>query len=314
MRLAFMGTPEFALPTLSSLIEAGRHEILGVITQPDKPKGRGRQLQAPPVKHLAIKHNIPVLQPERIRENREIYSFLEASHLDAVVVVAYGKMIPADMLTIPGHGFINVHASILPYFRGAAPINWAILAGCSITGVSIMRIDEGMDSGPVLLQAETPIDKAEDAIVLARRLSILGASKLVEVLDLLETGSIVETRQDHERATYAPMLKKDQGEINWEKDPFSIYNIIRALVPWPCAYTYMGSKTLKIWAASYTLDNHEFPPGTLIKDGSTLKIACSGGFIIPRTLQVEGKRAMEPQAFSCGIHDSCITLGKGASS
>ena len=215
------------------------------------------------------------------------------------------------MLEIPRQGFINVHASLLPYFRGAAPINWAILAGCDITGVSIMRIDAGMDSGPVLLQAQTPINETDDAIALAKRLSNLGAIHLIKTLELLDKGEITDTQQDHEKATYAPMLKKDQGEIDWGSDPVTIHNMIRALVPWPCAYTYMGSKILKIWAGSYTKDYHEFPEGTLIKEGPALKIACSGGFIIPQTLQLEGKKAMESQAFSCGIHDSNTTLGKG---
>lgn len=311
MRLAFMGTPDFALPTLQALIEAREHEVVGVITQPDKPKGRGRHLQAPPVKQLAAEKGIEVLQPARLKDNREIYAYLEDARLDAVIVVAYGKMIPADMLEIPREGFINVHASLLPYFRGAAPINWTILAGCNITGVSIMRIDAGMDSGPVLLQAQTPVDETDDAIALAKRLSHLGAINLLETLELLYKGKVIQRQQDHEKATYAPMLKKDQGEIDWGSDPVTIHNMIRALVPWPCAYTYMGSKILKIWAGSYIKDNHEFPGGTLIKEGPALKIACLGGFIIPQTLQLEGKKAMESQAFSCGIHDSRTTLGKG---
>jgi methionyl-tRNA formyltransferase len=311
MRLAFMGTPDFALPTLRALIDTALHEVVLVITQPDKPKGRGRQLQAPPVKQLALEMGIPVLQPERLKHNDEIYSSLTEAGLDAVIVVAYGKMIPADMLEIPRHGFINVHASLLPFYRGAAPINRAILAGEPTTGVSIMRIDAGMDSGPVFLQAETPIEESEDAEILSKRLSELGAIKLTETLELLGKGQLSPTPQDHERATYAPMLKKEEGEIDWGNDVKTIHNMIRAFVPWPCAYTYMGTKTLKIWSGSCRSETHEIINGTLVKDGARLKIACSGGFIIPHVLQLEGKKAMESNAFSCGIHESRMMLGKG---
>ena len=311
MRLAFMGTPDFALPTLRALADAACHEVVSVITQPDKPKGRGRQLQAPPVKQFAQERGIQVLQPDRLRDNAGIYSALARSRLDAVIVVAYGKMIPADMLEIPHNGFINVHASLLPFYRGAAPINRAILAGEKTTGVSIMRIDAGMDSGPVFLQAATPIEETEDAQSLWKRLSELGAIKLLETLELLDKGGISSTPQDHEQATYAPMLKKEEGEIDWGNGPKTIHNMIRAFVPWPCAYTYMGTKTLKIWSGSYSNETHEFLNGTLVKDGAKLKIACSGGFIIPHTLQLEGKKAMDSQAFSCGIQESRTILGKG---
>lgn len=311
MRLAFMGTPDFALPTLKALVGAQDHEVVSVITQSDKPKGRGRLLQAPPVKQYAMEKGILVLQPERLRENREIYQALEQAHLDAVIVVAYGKMIPADMLTIPEFGFINVHASLLPSFRGAAPINRAILAGCTETGVSIMQIDSGMDSGPVYLQAVLPIDENEDALSLTKKLSELGAHKLMETLSSLAQGSISPQPQDHEQATLAPMLKKEEGEIDWEDDPVRIHNMIRAFVPWPCAYTSMGSKTLKILAASYSREDHDLTKGTLIKDGQDLKIACSRGFILPHVVQVEGKKAMESRAFSCGLHDSHMILGTG---
>jgi len=311
MRLAFMGTPNFALPTLQALIDADSHEVVAVITQPDKPKGRGRQLQPPPVKQLAQQWGIPVFQPDRLRDNSEIYSFLAQSRLDAVIVVAYGKMIPADMLEIPVNGFINVHASLLPFYRGAAPINRAILAGEATTGVSIMRIDAGMDSGAVFLQAAIPIDETHDAQLLAEQLSQLGAIKLIETLELLEKGQISSTPQDHEQATLAPMLKKEEGEINWNNDPKTIHNMIRAFVPWPCAYTYMGTKTLKIWSGSYSNQPHELPNGTLIKEGAKLKIACSGGFILPHALQLQGKKAMDSQAFSCGMRESRIILGKG---
>jgi methionyl-tRNA formyltransferase len=310
MKLAFMGTPDFALPTLKALIENPEHEVIDVFTQPDKPRGRGRHLQAPPVKQLALESGLPVLQPNRLKDNDEIYTFLRKANLDAVIVVAYGKMIPADMLEIPRLGFINIHASLLPFFRGAAPINRAILNGCTTTGVSIMHIDTGMDSGPVYLQAGMTIDENDDATELSRKLSLLGAEKLMETLVLLDKREIRPTPQEHDKASFAPMLKKEEGNIDWNNDPVTIHNMIRALVPWPCAFTSMGRKTLKIWKGTYMFEDHDLPNGTLVKNGIDLKIACSGGYIIPHILQVEGKRSMESSAFSCGLHVSQIVLGK----
>lgn len=310
MRLAFMGTPEFALPTLKALILEKSHEVSIVITQPDKPKGRGRQLQMPPVKLLALEHGIPVFQPRKLKENPEILEAVKKENLDAVIVVAYGKMIPDKMLGLPKHGFVNVHASLLPRFRGAAPINRAIIEGCTVTGVSIMQIDSGMDSGPVFLEAKAPITDEDDAISLSHRLSELGAEKLLEALTLLGQGNIKAVPQRHEEATYAPMLAKEEGEIDWGKDPKTIHNMIRGLVPWPCAYTYLEAKILKILRSRYELGTHDRPVGTMLKDGQGLKIACSGGFIVPENLQLEGKKAMDGHAFSVGLHAREMMLGR----
>ncbi|MBN2298326.1 MAG: methionyl-tRNA formyltransferase [Deltaproteobacteria bacterium] len=306
-----MGTPDFALPTIQALVGTEKHEVVCVITQPDKPKGRGRHLMPPPVKQYALEKGIPVLQPERIKNNREIYESIDEFRLDAVIVVAYGKILPADMLEIPRKGFINVHASLLPSLRGAAPINRAILSGCTTTGVSIMQIDAGMDSGPVYLKAQIPINENDDAMTLSTKLSFLGADKLLDALELLDRGQLSPIPQDHEQATYAPMLTKNEGEIDWNKDPVTIHNMIRALVPWPCAYSHMGPKTLKIWKSSYLIEDHDLPRGSLVKDATGLKIACSRGYIIPQTLQMEGKKIMESEAFSCGLRDKRIILSKG---
>lgn len=306
-----MGTPDFALPTIRALIDSKKHEVVCVITQTDKPKGRGRHLMPPPVKQYALDKGIPVLQPEKIKNNKEIYESLDQLGLDAVIVVAYGKILPADMLDIPKKGFINVHASLLPSFRGAAPINRAIMNGCSTTGVSIMQIDAGMDSGPVYIKEQIPIDHDDDAMILSSKLSVLGAETLLEALDLIDSGQLLPVPQDHEQATYSPMLSKDEGEIDWDQDPITIYNMIRALVPWPCAYSHKGSKTLKIWKASYLVEDHDLPRGSLIKDATGLKIACSGGYIIPHSLQMEGKKVMESNAFSCGLKDEGLILSKG---
>lgn len=312
MRLAFMGTPEFALPSLKALIESGKHRVLSVVTQPDKPKGRGRHLVMPPVKELALEKGIPVVQPQTLKGNAELMGMFRDLALDTVIVVAYGKMIPDEMLAIPAHGFINVHASLLPAFRGAAPINRAILAGCATTGVSIMQIDSGMDSGPVFLQSEVPIPEDEDAVGLSARLSELGAEKLLETLDLLERGMTEAKPQEHDKATYAPMLKKEEGEIDWSLDPRSIHNMVRGLLPWPCAYTFFDSKMLKILKSTYRFEEHALEFGTLSKTDHELTIACKEGFLLPQVLQLEGKKALDARAFSNGLHASRVMLGNAA--
>lgn len=307
-----MGTPEFAVPSLSALMQSGGHEILLVVTQPDKPQGRGMHLQSPPVKATAVQSGLEVLQPASLKGAAALKDMLISSRLDAVIVVAYGKMIPDEMLAIPAHGFINVHASLLPVFRGAAPINRAILAGCATTGVSIMQIDSGMDSGPVFLQSEVPIPEDEDAVGLSARLSELGAEKLLETLDLLERGMIEAKPQEHDKATYAPMLKKEEGEIDWSLDPRSIHNMVRGLLPWPCAYTFFDSKMLKILKSTYRFEEHALEFGTLSKTDHELTIACKEGFLLPQVLQLEGKKALDARAFSNGLHASRVMLGNAA--
>jgi methionyl-tRNA formyltransferase len=308
MRLAFMGTPVFAVPTLSALMES-KHDIAFVITQPDKPKGRGMHLQSPPVKELAQKVGLPVYQPQALKNNSEIHDLLITSKLDTVIVVAYGKMIPTDMLIIPRIGFLNIHASLLPDLRGASPINRAIMAGYTATGISIMQIDEGMDSGPIFVQASIPIGEADDAENLSHRLSILGAVKLMETLKLIEEEKRRPVPQDHARSTYAPMLTKEDGKIDWGRDPRTIHNLIRGLVPWPCAYTHLDGKMLKIMSGSYEIDDHGIMYGTLLKEKSGVKIACRGGYIIPKILQLEGKKALDATAFSCGLKADKAILG-----
>jgi methionyl-tRNA formyltransferase len=310
MRLAFMGTPEFALPSLQALTDSPAHRVLCVATQPDKPRGRSLEPQMPPVKELAMARGIPVMQPEKLRGNGQVLQAFKDLDLDAVIVVAYGKMIPDEMLQVPRHGFINVHASLLPRFRGAAPINRAILEGCSKTGVSIMQIDSGMDSGPVFLEAEIPIPEEEDALGLSRTLSLLGAEKLLEVLDLLGPGRITAVPQDAGKATPAPMLTKEEGEIDWARDARGIHNLVRGLVPWPCAHTHLDGKALKIMKASFTLASHDLAYGTLHREGAGIAIACRNGFIIPHMLQLEGKKAMDGRSFANGLQKKEIVLGK----
>jgi len=310
MRLAFMGTPAFAVPALRALAEDSPHEVLFVVTQPDKPQCRGMHVQPPPVKALAQSCGLKVFQPQALRSNDELRDLFASSGLDAVAVVAYGRMIPADWLDIPRFGFINVHASLLPEFRGAAPINRAILAGRHLTGISIMRIEEAMDAGPVYLQASTPIGDDEDAVSLSTRLSELGAAKLVEVLPLIEAGTLKAEPQDHSRATYAPMLRKEEGEIDWNRPCREICTMVRGLVPWPCAYTHMNGKTLRIIRATWEETGCAEVPGTLIREKKGVRIACKDGFVVPLELQVEGRRVTTCEAFSCGMRTQRGRLGR----
>ncbi|MEN6475290.1 MAG: methionyl-tRNA formyltransferase [Syntrophaceae bacterium] len=309
MRLAFMGTPGFALPTLHALIASGEHTVELVVTQPDKQKGRGMKMLPPPVKEAAEVYGLPVKQPEHLKHNAEMVQTLSRLDLDAVIVVAYGRIIPAEMLAVARHGFINVHASVLPVLRGAAPINWAILSGYPATGVSIMQLDEGLDTGPVYLTASCPITEDDDAVTLSERLARLGAEKLLEVLALIAADDIRPEPQEHARATYAPLLKKEDGLIDWTKDALTIERMVRGLVPWPCAFTGMGGKVLRIWKASYRLQQHDCKPGTLIKDHG-LRIACHDGFIIPALLQLEGKQVLDMHAFANGLRANKIMLGE----
>lgn len=310
MRLAFMGTPEFAVPSLSALIESGSHEVVFVVTQPDKPRGRGMHLQPPPVKEAALRKGLKVIQPPTLRDNSGMRDLIATAGIDAAIVVAYGKMIPEAWLPIPRFGFINIHASLLPEFRGAAPINRAIMSGQSTTGISIMQIDAAMDSGPVFMQASTPIGAEEDATSLSGRLSIMGAEKLIEVLSLMENGLIRPSPQDHSRATYAPMLRKEEGEIDWTQDLATVCNMIRGLVPWPCAYTYLHGKMLKIMRASCEPAVTGHAPGTLFKERREIRIACRNGYVHPLVLQMEGKKAIGCDAFSCGVQTNQATLGR----
>lgn len=310
MRLAFMGTPEFAVPSLSALMQSGDHELLFVVTQPDKPQGRGMHLQSPPVKETAMKKGLEVIQPVTLKGASDMKDLLVSYRLDAVIVVAYGKMIPEDWLSIPRFGFINIHASLLPELRGAAPINRAIIEGKTSTGISIMQIEAAMDAGPVFIQASTPIGEEEDAVSLARRLSVMGAEKLIGVLPHIEEGSIQPMQQDHARATYAPMLRREEGEIDWNQDARTICNKIRGLVPWPCAYTYLQGKMLKILQASCEQGDSEYAPGTMLRERRGVRITCMDGFVVPLGLQMEGKKAAGCEAFSCGLRTDREILGR----
>ncbi|MCS7024627.1 MAG: methionyl-tRNA formyltransferase [Bryobacteraceae bacterium] len=299
MRLVFMGTPEFAVPSLEALLGRG-HEVAAVFTQPDRPKGRGQQVTAPPVKQCALAHGLVVYQPERIRQ-QEVREQLASLAPRVIVVVGYGQILPADMLDLPPLGFLNVHASLLPKYRGAAPIQWAIASGEQRTGVTIMRIDAGLDTGDILRQRETDIGEEETAPELAARLAVMGAELLVETLDEAEQGLIQPQRQNHEEATYAPILKKEDGRIDWSLPARTIYNRIRGFLPWPGAYTTFRGQVLHIWRARVTGERLPYAPGTACTGSNRLLVACGDNTAIEcLELQLEGRKKMPASAFLNG--------------
>src|SRR4051812_27578517 len=245
MRLVFLGTPAFAVPTLERIVEAG-HEVVMVVTQPDRPRGRGGKSAAPPVKEAALRLGLPVYQPERVRRP-EAVERLRQRAVDAMVVVGYGQIIPQVVIDLAPVGIINVHASLLPKYRGAAPIQWAIVNGETRTGVTTMRIDAGLDTGDMLLKAETEIDPEETAVELGKRLAVLGADLLVQTLSGLAACSIVPEKQDNAQATYAPLIKKEDGRLDWSQSALAIHNRVRGLQPWPGAFTTFRGQPLHIW-------------------------------------------------------------------
>jgi methionyl-tRNA formyltransferase len=297
MRIIFMGTPEFAVPSLKALIESGE-QVIAVVCQPDNPKGRGLEVIPPPTKVLAEKHGIPVLQPQKIRTD-EFFNKLEGLNPDLICVVAYGKILPKNILDLPPHGCINVHASLLPKYRGAAPINWAIIRGERVTGITTMKMDEGMDTGDMLLKKDMPIDDEDTGETLSGKLSEMGAEVLIETIRLLKEGRLNPIPQDHSQATYAPMLKKEDGNIDWKKPAEEIRNLIRGALPWPGAYTKLEGKLLKIYRARATKDSGR--PGEVIRSNSEiLRVATGTGALDILEIQIEGGKRLQTEAFLRG--------------
>ena len=304
MRIVFMGTPEFAVPSLERLVLDG-HEIAAVFTQPDKPAGRGKEIHEPPVKAFALGRGITVHQPAKIKSNEDVRQVFERISPDACVVAAYGKILPEWMLAIPRFGCINVHASLLPKHRGAAPINWAIAKGESETGITIMQMDAGMDTGPILAQRATPIGEDETAPELSARLARLGAELLSETLSRIERDEIKPALQDDSEATYAPMLKREDGLIDWRMTAGEIANRVRAFQPWPGTYTDFRGGRLIFWRAHEVFE--PVPPdaveaGKILRiDESGMTISCAGPTVLRiEELQVEGKRRMSARDFANG--------------
>lgn len=287
--IVFMGTPAFAVPTLRALIDAG-YPVLAVLTQPDRPVGRGQKLAMPPVKALAVENGIPVHQPQRLRGDAEMIQTLRDLAPDLIVVVAFGQILPREVLDIPRHGAINVHASLLPRFRGAAPIQWALLNGDAETGVDTMLMEEGLDTGPILLEARTPISEEETAESLTQRLSEMGASLLLETLPPWVEGRI-QPRQQGEGALYAPMIKKDMGVLDWTQPARDLHNRVRALQPWPGTSTTLGGQLLKIGSTRLLNGAASAQPGTIValtQEG--WQVATGDGLLLVTTVQVPGKK------------------------
>jgi methionyl-tRNA formyltransferase len=297
MRIIFMGTPEFAVPSLRTLIES-EEEVVAVVCQPDKPKGRGLEVIPPPTKVLAEKHSIPVLQPQKIRTD-EFFNNIKNLNPDLICVTAYGKILPKNILDLPPYGCINVHASLLPKYRGAAPINWAIMRGEKATGITTMKMDEGMDTGDMLLRREMPIDDEDTGETLSEKLSEMGGEVLIETIKLFKEGRLDPIPQDHSQATYAPMLKKEDGNIDWEKSAEEIKNLVRGALPWPGACTSLERKLLKIYKARVT--SGEGKPGEVIKSESAiLRVATGNGAIDLLEIQIEGGKKLEIESFLRG--------------
>lgn len=297
MRLVFLGTPEFAVPTLEALVQAG-HFVAAVYTQPDRPKGRGQHLAFPPVKECALRLGLEVRQPLKIRTCLDELAVLSA---EVMVVVGYGQIIPQSIIDLPRYGIFNVHASLLPKYRGAAPIQWAVANGEAVTGVAIMQIEAGLDTGPVFDVATTEIGPEETSLDLAPRLASMGARLMVDVLQRVEAGSIKAVPQDHSQATLAPILKKEDGLIDWSRTATEIHNRARGFLPWPGAWTAFRGERLNIWKCRPTELDPSGPPGKLTAAHRRLFASCGGGTALELIeVQQEGRKRVTAEAFING--------------
>ena len=298
-RILFMGTPDFAVPVLKSLV-AGPDEVVAVVTQPDREKGRGKRLSPPPVKTAALQAGLPVLQPTKIK-TQEFRDNLAAFRPDLAVVVAYGRILPPSLLELPPLGCINVHGSLLPKYRGAAPIQWAVIKGETEVGVTVMRMDEGMDTGDILLPASLTAVPEETAGSLFVKLADLGAQTLLKALDLLRQDALTPVPQDQSRATLAPMLNKEDGLMDWSRPAAELHCRIRGLDPWPTAYSFLEGKRFRFFVPEVIPDSSGAPPGTLLEASRKgLLIATGQQAILVREIQPEGGKRMTVEAYICG--------------
>lgn len=298
MRLIFLGTPAFAVPSLEAV--ARGHEVISVVTQPDRPKGRGQELAASQVKQAAVRLGLTVYQPERIRRP-EAQAHLAALAPEIMIVVGYGQIIPQSVIDIAPRGIVNVHASLLPKYRGAAPVQWAIVKGETRTGVTTMQINAGLDTGDILLARETEIGPEETALELGERLAVMGTELLTETLEGLARGAITPRRQDEAQASHAPILKKEDGAISWKEPARAIHNRVRGLLPWPGAHTRFRGQLLHIWRARVESDRVALAPGQVLA-GARFRVACGdgGGVLELLEVQVEGRKRMSGEAFANG--------------
>lgn len=299
MKVLFMGTPDIAATVLKSIINSN-HEVTCVVTQEDKPKGRGKQLAMPPVKEVALEHGIEVFQPAKIKEESAI-SKLKEIDADIFVVAAYGKILSKEILEMPKYGCINVHASLLPKYRGAAPIQWSIIDGEKLTGVTIMQMDEGLDTGDMLFKSVVEIADNDTADTLYDKLSECGGSLIVEALDRIEEGDIHPVKQDNTQATYAKILDKSLGKLSFSKSPEEIERLVRGLNSWPGTFTYINGKTLKIWEVALSDIPSNGEPGTILSaNAGRLFVNTKGNALELITVQLEGKKRMDVKSFMLG--------------
>ena len=293
MKILFMGTPEFAVPSLNALLGAG-HTVCGVFTQPDKPKNRGMKLLPSPVKVCALSHEIPVFQPAKMRDG-EALGYLRELDPELIVVAAYGKILPSEILDYPIKGCINVHSSLLPKYRGAAPINWAILNGETVTGVTIMHMAPVLDAGDIISQVSTPIGADETAPMLTARLAELGAELLVSAVEAIGAGTAARTPQDEAGSTYAPMLSRELSPMDWSKPARTLHDQVRGLLPWPAAVAEFGGIRCKVFSTDIPLQTTDAAPGTILEAGKRgIDIACGGGTVLHiDELQADGGKRMK---------------------
>ena len=299
MKIVFMGTPDFSVNALENIVKAG-HDVVGVITQPDKPKGRGGKMQYTPVKEKALELGLDVYQPQRVKET-EFIEKLKEMNPDAIVVIAFGQILPKAILDMPKYGCINVHASLLPKYRGAAPIQWSVIDGEKETGVTTMYMNEGLDTGDIIDKVVVPIDKKETGRSLFDKLAIEGGKLILKTLIELENGTAVRTPQDDSKSNYAGMINKQLGKIDFNKSANEIERLIRGLNPWPSAYTKMDGKTLKIWDADVDDSENDSAPGTITEVGKDfIRVATGKGSLKILELQLEGKKRMKTRDFLNG--------------
>jgi methionyl-tRNA formyltransferase len=297
MRVIFMGTPTFALPSFEALRERGE-DVIAVVTQPDRPQGRGHTLAPPPVKLAALQAGVPIQQPEKVR-HADFLEWCRSAAPDLIIVVAFGQILPKALLEVPGHGCINVHASLLPKYRGAAPIAWAIIRGETQTGITTMHMDAGMDTGPMLLRRSLAIRPDDTAGTLSERLSHLGAQTLNETLDALKAGRLSPTPQDASQATLAPLLKKDDGRINWRQPAAAIEALVRGLDPWPGAWADYEGEPWRVWKARVQPDEGE--PGVVLRaDPTGILVGAATGSVLIIELQAPGKRRLTAREYLAG--------------
>ena len=310
MRLVFLGTPEFAVATVDALCLAG-HQVLALVAQPDRPAGRGQALRAPATKAWALAHGIPVLQPEKVRDGA-LAAALGALQPDLLVVTAYGRILGSDLLTLAPLGAVNVHASLLPRWRGAAPIQWAVASGDAETGITIMQMDEGLDTGNLLLTRTIDIGAEETAEALSPRLAALGGAAIVEALPLLSAGALVPVKQDQAAVTLAPILTRADGQLDFSRPAAELARRVRGFTPWPGAFTSLSGKVLKVHRAVAVAGAAGLgPPGTAMAAGGALRVACGGGSALELLeIQPEGKKRMAARDFVNALPAGSLVLGR----